>query len=265
MQTVFARTISLQPETLKLISRKSDLRGWLQTGSHLFALACNTLLLAYMFSYISADAGALADAGAGTAARIWTVVLFATQGILINCLYAGVHELSHNTVFKTRMPNVAFGRLFSFVLLMGRDQDKFEHFQHHRYTQDLERDAEIVGAKPFTLVSYLLYVSGLSYWPHRVGEVFKLAAGRTHDWPHLSTVQFHTVHREARLMLCGYAMIAGLAIYYASVAPLTLWLLPMFCMKWFQMLQNTVEHTGIPACRMSRTFCSTPARCARTR
>jgi len=240
MQATFARSISVPGQRLKVLSEKSDLRGGLQTGSHLLALGVNTWLL-------SAALGSVAAAAeSGALVLLLVAALFASQGILINCLYAGVHELSHNTVFKTRRLNVFFGRLFTFVLLMGRDQDKFEHFQHHRYTQDIERDAEIAGAKPFTLRSYLLYFFGLSYWPYRVGEVLKLAAGATAQWPHLSPAQFRVVHREARLMLVGYALIAVLAIRFGSAAPLTLWLLPMLCMKWFQMLQNTVEHTGMP-------------------
>jgi len=236
MQATFARSISV----LKVLSEKSDMRGGLQTGSHLLALSVNTWLL-------SAALGSVAQsAESGVLVLLLVVALFASQGILINCLYAGVHELSHNTVFKNRTLNVFFGRLFTFVLLMGRNQDKFEHFQHHRYTQDIERDAEIAGAKPFTLRSYLLYFFGVTYWLYRVREVVMLAAGMTAQWPHLSPAQFRVVHREARLMLAGYALIAILAIWFGSSAPLTLWLLPMLCMKWFQMLQNMVEHTGMP-------------------
>jgi len=176
----------------------------------------------------------------------WAIPVFMLQGILINCLYAGVHELSHNTVFKTRGLNTFFGRLFCFILLMGRDQDKFEHFQHHRYTQDVERDAEIVGGVPFTLTTYFLYMSGISYWPYRVSEVFKLALGRTNEWPHLSEPQMRTVHKEARYMLLGYTALIVVSVGLGTPALLIYWILPMLAMKWFQMLQNMVEHTGMP-------------------
>lgn len=176
----------------------------------------------------------------------WAVLFFATQGILINCLYAGVHELSHNTVFKTQRLNEVFGRLFTFTLLMGRDQDKYEHYQHHRHTQNVDLDAEIVGGVPFNLASYLLYLSGITYWPNRIKEVVRLALGHTDSWPHLSETQFITVHKEARLMLLGYAVIFSLSLAFSSTAALTFWLLPMVCMKWFHSMQNTAEHTGMP-------------------
>ena len=147
MDSSFATTIKVDSKRLKELAQKSNSKGWQQTGAHLGALALNGYLLSQSWG------------------SFWVVPVFMVQGILINCLYAGVHELSHNTVFKTRSLNIWFGRLFCFILLMGRDQDKYEHFQHHRYTQDIERDAEIVGGKPFTLSTYLLYFSAITYWP----------------------------------------------------------------------------------------------------
>lgn len=197
-------------------------------GAHLGAIFLNSLLLSMSW---------------GT---LWAAPVFIVQGVLINCLYAGVHELSHNSVFKSRRLNELFGRVFAFILLMGRDQDKLEHYQHHRHTQDVELDAEIVGGEPFTLGSYLLYLSGISYWPARIGEVFRLALGQTDRWPHLSAAQFIIVHREARFMMLGYTLIALLSFTFSSTAALTFWILPMVSMKCFHMLQNIVEHTGMP-------------------
>lgn len=228
MDTSFARKIQVPAATLKSLKQRSDLRGWIQTGSHLGAIACSTWALNFLW---------------GSA---WAIPVFIIQGILINCLYAGVHELSHKTVFKTEWLNELFGRLFAFILLMGRDQDKFEHYQHHRHTQDVQLDAEIVGGKPFNLATYLLYFSGISYWPYRIGEVLRLAMGQTQHWPHLSEKQFKTVHTEARIMLILYATIAGISITVGSAGALYFWILPMLLLKCFHMLQNIVEHTGMP-------------------
>ena len=228
MDASFEKTIKVNAKDLKILSQRSDMQGWVQAFGHLGAIALNTWFLALSW---------------GSA---WSVVFFFTQGILINCLYAGVHELSHNSVFKNKSTNEKFGRLFCFILLMGRDQDKFEHYQHHRHTQDVDLDAEIVGGKPFTLFTYVLYFLGVTYWPGRVKEVILLTLGKTHNWPHLSAVQFVTVHKEARLMMAGYALIAILSFLFESTLALSYWLLPMLCTKWFHNLQNIVEHTAMP-------------------
>lgn len=228
MEASFAKAIRVEPQRLRELSQRSDFHGWLQVGLHLGSIAINTVfLISYWGSF-------------------WVIPFFIIQGILINCLYAGVHELSHNSVFKTRIWNERFGRFFAFILLMGRDQDKYEHFQHHRFTQDVERDAEIVGGEPFTLKSYWLYLSGISYWPARVSEVVRLSLGHTDRWPHLSEIQFRTVRNEARLMLLAYFFIVFFSFVLDSAITLYYWILPMLTMKWFHMLQNIVEHTGMP-------------------
>ena len=228
METAFDEQNKISTEVLRDLIGKSNARGWQHVGSYLGVLMVTTIGLALTWG------------------SWWMAPFFMAQGILLNCLYAGVHELSHNTVFRTRWLNEWFGRFFAFINLMGRDQDKLEHFQHHRYTQDVEKDAEIVGGDPFTLWTYFLYMSGISYWYARVLEVLSLAAGKTDRWPHITPPQFKTLHKEARLMTVGYALIAAVSVVTGSFAALTLWIAPMLTMKWFQMMQNTVEHTGMP-------------------
>ena len=94
MDAEFATSINVDSQTLKTLKGKSDVRGWVQAGTHLGALIVNTIALVYFWSSFLA------------------IPLFMAQGILINCLYAGVHELSHNSVFKTRWLNEFFGRTF---------------------------------------------------------------------------------------------------------------------------------------------------------
>ena len=228
MDATFDVSVKVDPQILKKLRVKSDFRGWVQTLSHLGAIAVCTWLLVISWG------------------SWWMIPVFMAQGILINCLYAGVHEFSHSTVFRTPWLNTFFSRIFTFILLMGRDQDKFEHFQHHRYTQDIEKDAEIAGAKPFTLTTYLLYFFGITYWPYRIGEVIRLALGQTGRWPHLSAPQFKVVHREARIMVALYALIAVVSVALGSWAAVKFWLLPMFAMKWFHNMENIAEHTGMP-------------------
>ena len=65
------------------------------------------------------------------------------RGVLINFLYAAQHELSHATVFKTRVINEWFGRAIGFIEIFPRDYDQIMHFAHHQYTQNWERDGDL--------------------------------------------------------------------------------------------------------------------------
>ena len=57
--------------------------------------------------------------------------------------------------FKTRKLNEVFGRIIGFIQIFPRDYDQVMHFAHHQYTQDWERDGELVR-EPYTLTTYLL-------------------------------------------------------------------------------------------------------------
>ena len=73
----------------------------------------------------------------------WSLASGFALGVLINFLYAGQHELSHGTVFKTFKLNEFFGRIIGFFMLFPRDFDQIMHFAHHKWTQDWEKDGEL--------------------------------------------------------------------------------------------------------------------------
>jgi fatty acid desaturase len=170
--------------------------------------------------------------------------VFIAHGVLINFLYAGQHELSHSTVFKTKRFNEFFGRLFGFTLIYPRDFDQIQHFAHHRYTQDWEGDGEL-GRERYTLTSYLLWVLGPTYWYTRIRRVIRFSFGVV-DEPYIPDARKPDVIREARWHLAGYSLIALLSVVSGSWAAVQLWLLPMLAMKPVHQLQNTIEHLGLP-------------------
>jgi len=213
-------------ERLKQLSRKSDLHGCLQLGSHLGALALSGTALSLAWG------------------SLWAVPLFAMHGILINFLYAGQHELSHWTVFRTRILNELFGRLFGLVLIYPRDFDQVQHFAHHRFTQDWQRDGEL-ARPPYTLASYLLWMSGISYWYSRARRIVRFAGGIVTE-PYIPEGRRAELMREARWHLAGYVAIAVASAVAGSTLALELWLLPMLAMKPVHQLQNTIEHLGLP-------------------
>jgi fatty acid desaturase len=172
--------------------------------------------------------------------------LFLAHGVLINCLYAGQHELSHWTAFKTRGLNDAVGLVFGFATLNPFFTDRFIHFAHHRATHDPERDPEIMGTGPYTLSSYILDFSGLSFWRRRVAGILRAAAGRGLEGAYwLDARERIIVLREARIMVALWCVIAAVSVVAGSWAALSLWIAPMFLTKWFHQLQNTGEHTGL--------------------
>ena len=142
MEASFSRRKLLTPTELRSLTERSDMQGAIQMGSHLGAILI---------------VGVLHAQAMGTG---WVWVTGFALGVLINFLYAAQHELSHATVFKTRSLNEIFGRIIGFVQIFPRDYDQVMHFAHHQYTQDWERDGELVR-EPYTLNTYLLWLSGI--------------------------------------------------------------------------------------------------------
>jgi fatty acid desaturase len=226
MEEVFGRKDMITPAQLKELSVKSDAKGWIQLGSHLGAIAVTGTALWLTW---------------GT---WWAVPIFMIHGTLINFLYAGQHEMSHWTVFRTKKLNEYFGRLFGFVLFYPRDFDQIQHFAHHRYTNEWEGDGELQRDR-YSLLSYLLWVLGPTYWYTRVRRIVRFSLGIVSE-PYILPGRRAEVIREARWHLAGYGLIALLSVLTGSWIAVQLWLLPMLVMKPVHQLQNTIEHLGLP-------------------
>ncbi len=212
--------------TLRALCVASDRAGAVQTGSHVGAVLAT---------------GGLLWLSWGT---WWAAPIFCLHGVLINFLYAGQHELSHGTVFRTRLLNEWVGRLFGFILFYPRTFDQVQHMAHHRYTQDWSRDGEL-AREPYTLGSYLLWMSGITYWYTRWRRILRFSAGIVTE-PYLPEYRHAELIREARLHLAGYTLIAGASLLWQSWAAVLLWLAPMCLLKFTHQLQNTIEHLGLP-------------------
>ena len=225
MQQSFTRRDLIKPDRLRALMQRSDVAGVLQLGSHLGAIAVSGTLLWLTW---------------GT----WVAVpVFMAHGVLLNFLYAAQHELSHGTVFKTKWPNELFGRAIGFLMIFGRDFDWIQHSAHHQYTQNWEKDGEL-ARDPYTLRSYLLWMSGVTYWWTRCTRMLRLARGIVLE-PYVRPDQHPIVIREARWHLAGYALIAVASVAFQSWAAVIVWLAPMVAMKPVHQLQNTIEHLGL--------------------
>jgi len=111
------------------------------------------------------------------------------------------------------------------------------------YTQDWERDGELVR-EPYTLTTYLLWLSGVTYWRNRILGNIRRARGIILE-PYIRAEEEAKVITEARMHLGLYALIALVSIAMGSWAALTFWIIPMVLTKPIHQLQNTIEHLGL--------------------
>jgi len=225
MQETFARKGLVDPNRLRDLNRKSDLRGWMQMLSHFGAIAITGVLLHLTW---------------GT---WWAVPVFMLHGTLLAFLYAAQHELSHATPFRTRWLNEAFGRLIGFIQIYPRDFDQVQHFAHHRHTQMWEEDGEL-QREPYDMKSYLMWLLGPSYWYTRMTRIVRMVRGIVIE-RYVREDEKAKLIREARIHAALYGLIALVSVVTGSWAALTYWIAPLIVMKPVQQLQNTIEHLGL--------------------
>ncbi len=225
MDGTFVRGRIIEPGVLRGMMQRSDMRGAIQAGGHFGAIALSGTALWLTW---------------GT---WWTVPIFLVHGVIINFLYAGQHELSHGTPFKTKWLNEWVGRLIGFLMIFPRDFDLIQHTAHHKWTQSWERDGEL-AREPYTLRSYLLWFLGPTYWASRVARLIRFCRGIVLE-PYIRPDQEHIVVREARIHMALYGAVAVLSLAFQSWAAVILWLAPMLITKPVHQLQNTIEHLGL--------------------
>lgn len=216
----------IAPRRLKALSERSDAKGLVQAASHLGAIGATTVCLALTWG------------------SWWAAPFFFLQGVLLNQLYAAEHECYHGTAFKTRWLNDWFGRLFGFVNVYPSDYDKWQHFAHHRNTQDWVKDTELLKRKPYGSVwPFLWMFSGVPFFYYRIRSIIGHAFGHIPEKV-FTERQTRILILSARLHLAGYGLIAASALALQSWWPLIYWIGPMMCTKWVYWLQGISEHTA---------------------
>jgi fatty acid desaturase len=221
----------VDPKLLKALSVRSDIKGAVQTSSFAAAIGVTTSVIILIPAPLI---------------LVLTPVLV-IHGVLLNCLYAGQHEMSHWTAFRARRLNDLFGHLFGLVTLNPFLTDRWMHFAHHRATQDPARDPELVGMSPYSRTSYLADLIGIDFWRRRVSAILGAAAGRglENTW-WLGARERRLVIWEARAHVAIWGLIALASVVFGSGDALLFWIGPLFATKGFHQLQNTGEHTAMP-------------------
>ena len=96
-----------------------------------------------------------------------------------------------------------------------------------------------------TLGSFLLWMSGISYWYTRWRRILRFSFGQVTE-PYLPQKRHAGLIFESRCHLAGYAVIFAVSLWRHSDAAWFLWLAPMLCMKFVHQMQNMIEHLGLP-------------------
>lgn len=234
-------------ETLQALSRRSDGLGLLQAGGYLLLL-------------VSSGAATLWSAFTGHI--VLTVVLLFVYGTFATFNINAVHELCHNSVFKTRWLNGLFVRLFGFLGWNDWVWFNASHANHHRYTLHPPRDGEVVLPNAYAFLSRRNFVT-TALWNFRapfdmVKNALIRARGKWTDPWTLTLFPADQPEARRRLMnwnrfvLVGHGLIFAAAVVAAIITRRWAWLLVPYvvsfgttCGNWLFYLCNNTQHVGL--------------------
>ncbi len=177
----------------------------------------------------------------------WIFPAMFAQGVVIVHFFSLQHECVHYTAFKTRKLNDIFGNICGLVIILPNQQFRYEHCNHHTYTQLKGQDPELIEL-PISVWKYLWYISSVPYWRNKFSQVFRNAAGRLNeeDRSFISKHEAPIIIREARLMLVFYAAVLLVCLAFGWTGPLWFWTIPLFMGEPVMRAIRLTEHVGRP-------------------
>jgi fatty acid desaturase len=177
----------------------------------------------------------------------WSLLPMFLHGVVVVHLFAPFHETSHGSAFATRPINAAVEWFTGLALGLPPTHFRFEHAEHHAFTQQPGRDPEMIASAE-TLRGYLVYASAWPYFRSLVTTLLRLAAGRfsEEELGFLPAARRPEAIREARIMLAVYGAVAAASFAAGSWLAIQLWLLPRVIGEPVMRLIRMSEHVGRP-------------------
>jgi fatty acid desaturase len=225
----------LTPAMLRELSMRSDRQGAARSLSHYAAIAVTGALIWLLSSRHGV---------------VWALPFMLLQGVFVAFLFMAVHETAHKTAFESRWLNILVGYLSSFIIGLPYEYYCLFHWEHHRHTQDPEKDPElIVGPKPRSETQLAIAYSGLQQVAGRLLLMLRHALTGRVTVPWVPKGRRATIVREARCYIAGYALLLLGSVPLHSAILLWVWVLPLLLGQLILRPYLYAEHTGCETTR----------------
>ena len=180
-----------------------------------------------------------------TLGTAWVVPATVVHGVVIVHLFAPFHESTHYTAFRTRWLNTAAGWATGLLLMLPPTVFRYQHTAHHRYTQDIERDPQMIPVGEHRW-GFLYYASAIPYFRGILSGLLRQPLGRLSPGERRDVPPAHhaTVQREARIFWCVYLALAAVSVHFESWLAVQLWLVPRIAGEPLMRVIRMSEHVG---------------------
>jgi fatty acid desaturase len=224
------RSAPLEPDELRQLQQRSDARGLLRLLGHFAAIGV---------------AGAVYTLARQRSASLAVVALCAgVLGFTLVTMFAAMHEAVHRTAFKSRFLNDTVAWFAGLLSFYNSTFYRPYHGWHHRFTQLPGQDPELEDAKPTSVLSYLVELSGVPWWLGKLRTHGGLALGKTDSYGFLNTETAARVFRSVLMQLSDYVVALLAGVWLPEPYFVIYWLLPVALAQPLLRAILLAEHTG---------------------
>ncbi len=179
--------------------------------------------------------------------NFWLVPAMFVHGIVLVHLFSLQHECCHYTAFRTRWLNDVVGNFCGLVIMLPNRFFRYEHCDHHTFTQIKGRDTEMIEL-PDTLAGYLWYLSSVPYWKAKIDELWRHSRGSLSaaEKRFVPVEERKLIVLEARCMAGFYLFVLLLSLAMQSTIAIWFWLLPIVLGEPVMRAIRMTEHVGRP-------------------
>ena len=169
------------------------------------------------------------------------------QGVIIVHHFSLQHECCHYTAFRTRKLNDVFGHICGFSIMVPNQHFRYEHCDHHTYTQLTGQDPELIEL-PISIYKYIWYISSFPYWKNKFTEILRHVFGKlsASERKFIPKLEQKTIFKEARIMVSVYCLLLAGSYYFDNWALLWYWWLPVMLGEPVMRAIRLTEHVGRP-------------------
>lgn len=216
---------SLTAEQRSVLTERSDRKG-------LMALAVHFGLILVLWVLVLAKVPG------------WQLLIL-PLGVLILFLFTLLHETCHRTPFRSKRINVIVSWICGLLVLLPPNWFRYFHFEHHRYTQDPDRDPELLSPKPQTPGQYVWHTSGLPIWYSHLKTLLTNACGQSPE-SFIPDAARRVVRSESRIIILIYVAFISILIGTGQFHALSCWVAALLVGQPFLRLYLLAEHGGCP-------------------
>ncbi|TGG95172.1 fatty acid desaturase [Natronospirillum operosum] len=178
----------------------------------------------------------------------WALPAFMLYGVLYCASDHIIHEMWHGTPFRTRWLNTTFMHLTGFMCHHEAIYWRWSHARHHTDTLIQGRDREITATRPPSLAALALELFYLHSGPKEMMRILRHAAGSVSAETReiVPAQELPRMYRASRIYVALWLLVLGASLYWSTLLPLLLVMLPRFYGGPLAHVFNLTQHAGLP-------------------